>query len=274
MPLYIDQTGRSLELHNTPQRIVSLVPSQTELLYDLGLNKEITGITKFCVHPNHWFRQKPRVGGTKNVDMKIIASIQPDLIIANKEENEKTQIEFLAENYPVWISDISTLDQALHMIGSLGEITDRKDEAKKMIATITDKFEKLSENIQQSTFRKNVTSAYLIWRNPYMSVGGDTFIHDMMNRCGFKNIFANDTRYPEINIGQLKIQSGHQATGCQLLLLPSEPFPFTKKHIDELQPLLPGTKIILVDGEMFSWYGSRLLQAPSYFQHLLQEMQQ
>jgi hypothetical protein len=107
-----------------------------------------------------------------------------------------------------------------------------------------------------------------------MAAGGDTFINEMMKYCGFKNIFNSLLRYPEIQINELMINSGDEPGGCQLLLLSSEPYPFAQKHIDELQPHLPGTKIILADGEMFSWYGSRLLHTPDYFRQLLQKIQQ
>jgi ABC-type Fe3+-hydroxamate transport system substrate-binding protein len=265
MSLFTDQLGRTLELTHTPAKIISLVPSQTELLYDLGLDEEIAGITKFCVHPQHWFRNKKRVGGTKNVNMKIIGDIQPDLIIANKEENDREQIEELAEHYPVWISDISTLAEALQMIMSVGLMTNKYDEAKKIVGDIENKFGALSMDLNQTGTQNLLSAAYLIWRKPYMAAGGDTFIHEMMKYCGFKNIFDRHARYPEINVTQLD--------SCRLLLLSSEPYPFEKKHIHELQHHLPGTKIILVDGEMFSWYGSRLLHAPDYFHELLQEIQ-
>jgi ABC-type Fe3+-hydroxamate transport system substrate-binding protein len=265
MPLYTDQLGRTLELTSAPAKIISLVPSQTELLYDLGLDEEIAGITKFCVHPQHWFRNKKRVGGTKNVSMTIIRDIQPDLVIANKEENEQQQIEELAEHYPVWISDISTLEGAVEMIMSVGLMTNKYDEAKKITGNIRNKFEALSMDLNLPDSENHLSAAYLIWRKPYMAVGGDTFIHEMMKYCGFKNIFEQHTRYPEINVMQLD--------GCRLLLLSSEPYPFEKKHIHELQSHLPGTKIILVDGEMFSWYGTRLLYAPDYFREVLQEIQ-
>jgi len=267
MPLFTDQLGRRLYLNQTPTRIVSLVPSQTELLYDLGLNTEVGGITKFCVHPETWFRNKIKVGGTKKIEMQIIKNIQPDLIIANKEENDKTQIEALTENYPVWISDIKTIDDALRMIISVGDITGKREEAVHVVTSIKIKFDALRREVAFISRINEAATAYLIWRKPYMTVGGDTFINDMMKCCGFKNMFENKMRYPEVDIDELK------NSGCKILLLSSEPYPFTQKHIEELKPQLPGTKIALVDGEMFSWYGSRLLRAPDYFRLLLQEIQ-
>jgi len=256
MPFYTDQLKRIIELSQPPKRIISLVPSQTELLFDLGLDEEVVGITKFCVHPENWFRTKARVGGTKQLHLEKIKELQPDLIIANKEENLQQQIEELEKDFPVWISNINNLDDAVEMIELIGEITNKQSKAKQIIIQINECFSQLK------TQNSKLETCYLIWQNPYMTIGGDTFINDMMSRAGFQNIFQNQKRYPEITIEQLK------AANCKLLLLSSEPFPFKQKHIDELQPLLPNTKIILVDGEMFSWYGSRLLKAPAYFQQL------
>jgi ABC-type Fe3+-hydroxamate transport system substrate-binding protein len=256
MSLYVDQLGRTIELHAPPKRIISLVPSQTELLYDLGLNEEVVGITRFCIHPNDWLRSKTRIGGTKQLDLKKIKELQPDLIIANKEENLREQIEELAIDFPVWISDVDNLNNALEMIVSIGIITNKAPKAKEICMRIHDSFSLLK------TLQAKLSTCYLIWREPYMTVGGDTFISNMMQHAGFQNMFVDRKRYPEITVEQL------QAAGCQLLLLSSEPFPFKQKHVQELQNLLPDTKIVLVDGEMFSWYGSRLLKAPGYFQQL------
>lgn len=284
MPVYTDQLGRSLALPSPPQRIVSLVPSQTELLYDLGLEAETVGITKFCVHPEHWFRQKTRVGGTKMIKPEIIRQLQPDLIIANKEENVREQVEALAAEYPVWLSDIHRLPQALEMIRSVGEMTGKSEQAVSIIQEIESGFESLKrkESCLIGEMRDTdkgdrdtdkggrecippnpLRTAYFIWKDPYMTAGNDTFIHDMLTRCGLENIFGYTTRYPAVSIAAL--QDGN----CELLLLSSEPYPFREKHLHELQSLLTQTKIILVDGEMFSWYGSRLTHAPAYFQTLL-----
>src|ERR1700741_1030662 len=119
---FTDQMNREIELKGSPKRIISLVPSQTELLWHLGLREELVGITKFCVHPEEMFHTKPRVGGTKKFDLKKIAELKPDLIIGNKEENEQVQIEELMKQYPVWMSDITNLDQALDMISRVGAL--------------------------------------------------------------------------------------------------------------------------------------------------------
>lgn len=243
-----------------PRRIISLVPSQTELLSALGLEMETIGITRFCIHPANWFNTKKRIGGTKNVHIDEIRKLQADLVIANKEENVREQIEQLALDHPVWLTDVNNLEDALKMILDIGVLTGKKELSLSLAFQIKTAFDCLPK------IRPGVKTAYMIWRNPWMTTGGDTFIHDMMRHCGFENIFAHKTRYPETSIEELKTRD------CQLLLLSSEPYPFTQKHLDELKTILPGTGIKLVDGEFFSWYGSRLLEAPTYFKKLIHEL--
>ncbi|QEC69567.1 ABC transporter substrate-binding protein [Panacibacter ginsenosidivorans] len=257
----VDHLQRKVKLTNYPlKRIISLVPSQTELLHDLGLEGEVIGITKFCVHPQSWFRNKTRIGGTKNVNIEKVKSLEPDLIIANKEENVKEQIEELEKIAPVWVSDIYNLEDAIDMIESIGVLIDRSQQSKQISQNIQQQFQKLqAENFQLPT-------AYLIWRNPYMTIGGDTFINDMLKRCGLQNVFEKEQRYPEITLQQLKEHS------VQLILLSSEPYPFKEKHVEEIKAVLPAAKILMVDGEMFSWYGSRLLYVVQYFKELINKI--
>ena len=261
MQVHTDQTGRQVTLTKIPGRIISLVPSQTELLFDLGLDQEVVGITKFCVHPPEWFYTKTRVGGTKSLHMNIINELQPDLVVANKEENVKEQVEELAERYPVWISDVSDLESACEMIAKVGTLTSREPQAESLLEKIKNNFSQLQLPASKPL------AAYLIWNDPYMTAGKDTFIHSMMEAAGFQNAFAGYSRYPETNIEQLK------AKNLDLLLLSSEPFPFKQKHVDEVRSILVNEgsvepQIVLVDGQMFSWYGSRLLYAPGYFREL------
>jgi ABC-type Fe3+-hydroxamate transport system substrate-binding protein len=258
-----DQLGRIIQLPAYPKRIVSLVPSQTELLFDLGLREEVVGITKFCVHPRQWFDSKTRVGGTKTIKMAVIHSLQPNLVIANKEENTKEQIDQLAEQYPVFISDVKDLPTALQMIISVGDITNTSSHANAIARQVQDDFNNLAKQWKiLAEGRSQIRSAYLIWNKPYMAAGGDTFIGAMLRACGLKNMFEHLSRYPTITIEDL------QTSRCELLLLSSEPYPFSRKHVEELQISLPATEIVLVDGQMFSWYGSRLLRSVAYFRNL------
>jgi ABC-type Fe3+-hydroxamate transport system substrate-binding protein len=285
---FSDQTGYEFELKEKPVNIVSLVPSQTELLFDLGLEEEVKGITKFCIHPSQWKTTKTMVGGTKKIRMETIESLHPDLIIANKEENTKEEIEYLRQHYPVYTSDINDLDDALKMISDVGIIVDKEEAANSIIGEIRKSFDSLrsmpqthkipqqeNHDPKAANGKKNYKDeglkvAYLIWRNPYMAAGSQTFIHSMIEACGWKNALEDFPRYPEVQLNS-EILAGHNLpdlSNADIILLSSEPYPFDQKHIDEIQSFLPGKTILLVDGEMFSWYGSRLLKSAAYFSSL------
>ncbi|MBS1757349.1 MAG: ABC transporter substrate-binding protein [Bacteroidetes bacterium] len=237
-------------------RIISLVPSQTELLYHLGLEEEVAGITKFCIHPDAWHKAKPRIGGTKNINISKIKNLSPTLIIANKEENVKEQITLLAHEYDVWVTDVNNLQDALQMITDIGVLTQKEINAQQITQSILQKFEQLHP---LPLLKKAI---YLIWKNPFMTIGGDTFISNMMLYAGFKNVFDTNTRYPTITVEDIR------KSGAEYLLLSTEPYPFSQQHVNELQAQLTHIKVILVDGEMFSWYGSRLLIAADYFEKI------
>ena len=249
-------TRHNLPLGKIYTRIISLVPSQTELLYDLGLREEVVGITKFCVHPPVWHRNKPRVGGTKHIKIPSIHQLKPELIIANKEENTKEQVEELAKTYDVFVTEVDDLAGAAGMISDVGALVGKTNEAVNLNEAIELKFAKLAAC--KPPKRK---AAYLIWKDPYMAAGGHTFINNMMQYCGLENVFASSTRYPQITPGELR-------NNCDVILLSSEPYPFKEKHIEEISSEIPGIKVMLVDGELFSWYGSRLLIAAGYFENL------
>jgi ABC-type Fe3+-hydroxamate transport system substrate-binding protein len=258
-----DQMGRSIDIEWPPKRIISLVPSQTELLHWLGLGEEVIAITKFCVHPEEWFHSKDRIGGTKKFDFEKIAALKPDLIIGNKEENEEEQIKQLMEKYPVWMSDIHDLEDAYEMMRRVGEVVDRKDKAIELVSEIKEAFVNL-KLLKKPAKR----AAYFIWRDPYMVAGHDTFLNNMLKQCNLENVFEfNEGRYPSVSKENIKEKSP------ELILLSSEPYPFKPKHIDELRQICPTSKIGLVDGEYFSWYGSRLLDAPAYFNKVLSEIE-
>lgn len=259
--MFYDQLGRTVHLPvYPPKRIISLVPSQTELLADLGLHEEVVGITKFCVHPSSWRKEKKVIGGTKKLHLDRIRALQPDLIIANQEENDREQVLALAEEFPVWVSKVVDLPTAIDMITRLGEVTNKEQAANDLAKAIRVSFANLE------MFPK-LSAAYLIWRDPYMASGGDTFIHAMLIAAGFVNVFQQFNRYPEISEATLA------ATAPDLLLLSSEPYPFGEKHLAELSAVCPNAEIRLVDGELFSWYGSRLLRSAAYFRTLRKHLQ-
>jgi len=257
--VFFDQLGRAVEMDAPAKRIVSVVPSQTELLYHLGLEQEVAGITKFCIHPASWHLDKPRVGGTKRLNIEQIRRLAPDLILANREENTREELTVLMKEFPVWVSDIKRLEDALDMIRSVGRITAREEKANQMAREIASGFSSLEESVNPP-----LKVAYFIWHAPWMVAAHDTFIDDMLRRAGFTNCFGHLSRYPEVNPLEAK---------DALLLLSSEPFPFKEKHADALRDILPGCHIGFVDGELFSWYGSRLLEAPAYFRKLRQELE-
>lgn len=252
----IDQMGREVRVPVRVFRIVSIVPSQTELLIDLGLKDRVVGITKFCVHPVQLRREKAVVGGTKKVNIDKVRALQPDLIIGNKEENELNDIIALEKEFPVWMSDIYTLEDSYRFMEMIGELLDV--DTKPMIETIQDKFSELNKIAEKS---ESKTAVYLIWDNPTMLAGENTFINDILQRLKIRNICPNP-RYPEVDLTKLEEDP-------DLILLSSEPYPFKEKHIQKFQAQFPNAKVMLVDGEMFSWYGSRLLKAPKYFTELL-----
>jgi ABC-type Fe3+-hydroxamate transport system substrate-binding protein len=249
-----DQMGREVTIPFPPQRIISLVPSQTELLYDLGLEDRVVGLTKFCIHPKAWHQSKTIIGGTKQFNFDLIDSLQPDLIIGNKEENYKEGIDQLSAKYPVWMSDIASIDQALDMILALGNITDERVKA----ISIS---EKIKEGFASFGYRKSRKTIYLIWKDPFMAAGRGTFIDEIMDFSAFANII-NEPRYPELTFDQIV------DLAPEVILLSSEPYPFKDKHIEEFRNALPNSEIKLVDGEMFSWYGSRMVKAVEYLKAL------
>lgn len=258
MPVYIDQTGRQIEIPLFPKRIVSLVPSQTEFLAALGLDDEVVGITKFCTLPETWYQSKQRIGGTKNLRLDLIRALKPDLILANKEENKLEQIEMLENQFPVWASDVVDLPSALEMMQQIGSITGKNEASQAVTQAIATTFDNLNTHLACKT------ALYLIWQQPWMAAGQGTFIDDMLQRLGLVNLAAGSgKRYPVIPSDKLA------AMKPDYVLMSSEPFPFESKHLNDLQLKLPHSRLLLVDGRQFSWYGSRLLSSVSYFEKLI-----
>ncbi len=261
---FTDQMQRTVQVEFPPRRIVSLVPSQSELLFDLGLDAEVVGITKFCIHPHDRFKATPKIGGTKTLNMDRIRELQPDLILGNKEENERDQIETLMQEFPVWMSDIRTLEDALGMIRAVGAITGKAAEAASMAAGIRVAFRKLAGTAGKAD---GTRALYLIWKDPYMAAGTGTFIDEILQAGGWMNA-VRAPRYPELSASAL------QELNPDVVLLSSEPYPFRERHLDEFRQLFPGSAVMVVDGELFSWYGSRLRKTPDYLFSLQQVVNQ
>ena len=250
-----DQLGRSITLACRPERIISLVPSQTELLVYLGLEEQLVGVTKFCVHPDYLRKKVEVIGGTKQVHLEKIRGLQPDLIIANKEENTLEMVESHRTVAPVWVSDVVTLEDQYDMIQGLGYLFELQDRTDLLNRDLRAGVLALQESFANLPKERVV---YLIWNKPYMAAGRDTFIHQIIELCGWENCVEED-RYPEVDLEFLK--------QADRVLLSTEPFPFKQEHVEELSEIL-GTSVTLVDGEFFSWYGSRMLKAFPYFRAL------
>jgi len=261
MPTATDARGHSLSLDRRPRRIVSLVPSQTELLAHLGLKDEVVGITRFCERPEGWRSDKTIVGGTKQVDMDTVRDLDPDLILANHEENTADDVEALGAIAPVYVTEVKTVSEAFDMIRTVGTLTDASDKTSTLVGKIISRFEALSDF-------SPLRAAYLIWREPYMTVGGDTFIHDIMQWGGFENIYGDQTRYPEVTPKALAERD------LDVVLCSSEPFPFHKKDTftADLRDALLDIPVEVVDGQPFSWYGPRLLDTPAYLTELRERL--
>lgn len=254
MPLVVDQIGRKLEVEKTPQKVISLVPSLTELMLDLGV--ELIGRTKFCVHPAEQVNLIPTYGGTKNPKVADIKASEADLVIANKEENNADDVDELSKDKTVFTTDISNMEDTLDFVQQISGILE-----------VQEKGQEISQKLRywvetQKTNGSDTKILYMIWREPWMAAASGTYIDDMIQKMGWQNVLADKTRYPKIDTQEL------QHLDPDFVLLSSEPYPFEKKHIAEIQEIFPDAKILLVDGEAFSWYGSRLLKKTSYLKDL------
>lgn len=239
-------------------KIISLVPSLTEILFDFGLTtSEVVGRTKFCIHPEHLVKNVEIIGGTKNLNLEKIKSLKPDLILANKEENVKDQVKELMKSFKTVITHVETLEDNYYLLKSLGNILGKQNIAQQFNLKIQDIF-----NFEKPKTKLKV--AYLIWKNPYMTIGRDTFIHHILEEIGFENIFKSQKRYPILELEEL--------TEADVIFLSSEPFPFKEKHISEIRNVFPDKLIKIVDGEAFSWYGTRIAKTNSYYQDLIKSL--
>lgn len=250
-----DLAGEPLRLARPARRVVSLVPSLTALLGALGLEEEVLGLTRFCLEPAGWKERKVVVGGTKDLRRERIAALAPDLILANREENVREQVEALAGVAPVYLCAVADLADDRAMIREVGELVGRGPEAAALAERSAAAFAALPRYAP-------LRSLYLIWREPYMSVGGDTFISAVMAAGGFANLLASRTRYPSLSPDELA------ALEPEVILLSSEPYPFRAQHRAELEALVPGAHVLLADGVPFSWYGSCAAEAPAYLRAL------
>ena len=254
--IFQDQLGRRIELSSRPERIVSLVPSQTELLVDLGLEENLVGITKFCVHPPELKKIKKIVGGTKEVHFDKIAALNPDIILCNKEENTKEMVKRLEKIAPVHVSDVVNLEDAFGLMRQYGKLFRKESLAETVVSSIQKKVKTLKQQLQN---KQKTRVAYVIWKKPLMVAGRNTFINSLLELNNLENVFGEE-RYPVTSLEDLRNKQP------EVVLLSTEPFPFQEKHIKDFSDL--DVQVEIVDGEYFSWYGSRLLKAMEYFKKL------
>lgn len=256
----LDMLGRVLDIPLQPHRVVSLCPSQTETLFELGLDGRVVGITRYCIHPGDRVRNVAKVGGTKKVDLELVRSLQPDLIIAEKEENPREMVEALSDLAPVFVTNVEDPTSAFRMIERLGDLTGCEARAGELVEEI----QRAWGAIQKPERKLRV--AYLIWRNPWMAAGPTTYIDSLIRHLGWQNVFGDSpesgSRYPEFLLEEL-----HRAQP-ELVLLSSEPFPFRDRHLEEVRSAVPGARVLLTDGEPWSWYGARMREFPGLVREL------
>jgi ABC-type Fe3+-hydroxamate transport system substrate-binding protein len=261
----VDSRGRSLELAQPPRRIVSLVPSHTETLFAIGAGSRVVGVTRYCVHPADGVAALPRVGGTKNPDVASILALAPDLVVANREENRRRDVERLeAAGVAVLVTYARTVEQAIEEIRVLGALGECEPAAGALAA----QSEQALARARERARGRRVRYLALIWKDPYMAVGPDTFAADLLEACGGVSLLpAGARRYPRLDEREI------EALDPEVILLPSEPYPF-QPH--EREPLLAlrcaaarAGRIHLVEGELLSWYGPRVARALEVFGELL-----
>jgi ABC-type Fe3+-hydroxamate transport system substrate-binding protein len=254
-----DASGAVVALAGPPRRLVSLVPSITETLCALGLADALVGVSAYCCEPRPALRGKPRVGGQKDPDLDRIAALAPDLVVANLEENRREDVETLRERgTPVWVTYPRTVAEGIAMIRELGAVTATEARAAELAAPL----EALHARVCAATARRRAVRVfYPIWRQPWMTVSADTYIHDMLRVCGGFNVFGDAApRYPTTSLDEMA------ARRPDVILLPDEPYRFRRAHLAELAcyrdvPAVAAGRLHLVDGKPFCWYGPRIGEA-------------
>jgi ABC-type Fe3+-hydroxamate transport system substrate-binding protein len=261
MPSYTDATGREVSLSARPCRIVSLVPSLTEALFAFGLAEEVAGVTRYCVEPAE-ARRRPKVGGTKNVDVARVAAMEPDLVLANVEENTRDDVEaMIAAGLRVFVTYPRTVAGAIAELQLLAEMTDATAAAEPIVSAA----EWALERAEAANQRRTAVRTFCpIWRNPWMTIGPDTYIHDFLRACGAENVYGDaPDRYPMVALTDVA------ARRPEAVLLPDEPYRFSRKHVPEVIETLGDVRTYLVDGKSLCWYGPRIGPALAEAQGLL-----
>lgn len=267
MATYIDDLHRRLEVKTAPQRIVSLVPSLTETLFTFGLGEQIVGVTNFCVEPPDKVKEKARVGGTKSFSVERVKELEPDLVIANAEENREEDIrQLLRAGLSVFMTFPRTVHGAINMMRRLADVTGAQEAARPIIAEAE---AALQEARAANQGRRPLRVFCPIWRRPWMTIGQDTYMHDFLLACGGINIFADrHDRYPRIELEEMSRRIP------EVIILPSEPYHFTMRHAQEFSkfahvPAVQEQRIYVLDGKHLAWYGPRIATSLRFVRNLL-----
>jgi len=253
--IFKDDLGYQVMIPDQPRRIISLCPSITETLFELGAGKQVAGLTSYCIHPYKKTKKKTKIGGPRNPDIPGILDLDPDLVITSREENRQEDVDILRKKLPVITFDVKSIESSRNMILKLGLITWRLKPAMNYVQKL-DKLLHIKAPLHEA-----YSVLYLVWKDPWMAAGHGNYICDLMKSQGFINVLPEHSRrYPVIHPAEI-VQP-------DFIFLSSEPFPFNSEHLEETSIIFGGTKTVLVDGEMFGWYGTRIIRAIPYIRAL------
>jgi ABC-type Fe3+-hydroxamate transport system substrate-binding protein len=235
-----------------PDRIVSLVPSLTEALFAFGVGERVVGRTRYCLWPPRAVGKVPTVGGTKKVNIRSVLELEPDLVVAVKEENARENVEELEEaGVPVFVGAPESVAEAIALLRELAERVEAP-RAGAVLGPIERVYGRLGNTVRAEARRVFVP----IWKKPYMSVGSDTYVHDVLKTCGGENVCGELARYPVVALEEV------EAMQPEVVLLPDEPYPFSAEDLEEFYaldvPAADSDRVHLVDGKLLTWYGPRM----------------
>ena len=254
-----DATGAAVVLPSPPRRIVSLIPSITEILFALGAGPSVTGCTVYCTEPPEGVATKTRVGGQKNPKLDVIRELGADLVVANSEENVREHVETLRRwGIPVYVTYPRTVAAGIRLVSDLGSVVGLPERGRETAAAL----EAALDDVRSARAGKPARRVfYPIWRQPWMTVNRDTYAHDMLALCGGDNVFGQSAkRYPEVTLPDVA------RAAPEVILLPDEPYRFRRAHLANFDvcpdiPAVRERRVRLVDGKLATWYGPRIAEA-------------
>ena len=276
----VDTFGRAVRVADEPRRLVSLVPSLTEILFDFGRGEQVMALTDYCTEPAAEVAGKTTIGGTKNPDVAAIIDLRPDLVLAVAEENRRVDVDRLAEaGVPVYVFEPRTVRDGVALLWRVADLLGCRTEMAGRVEAIE---QELAETEAAVAAKPPVRVFCPIWKDPYMTINHDTYIHAMLAACGGDNVFADrhrrfplaadlgrqaeaedqrhearDRRYPRVSLDEMA------ARRPAVILLPDEPYPFSDADLPDFAPFaeVPAVRdgrVHLIDGKIVSWYGPRI----------------